>query len=86
MKEAASAVSTMQQAQFHALATRHYIIKCYRARHRPLCVSPLLSLVMGQLSWAISILRGHAPPECQSAEPRRSSRRFCPQSGRRELR
>jgi hypothetical protein len=30
MKEAARAASTVQQAQFYARATRHYIIKCYR--------------------------------------------------------
>jgi hypothetical protein len=30
MKEAARGASTVQQAQFYARATRHYIIKCYR--------------------------------------------------------
>jgi hypothetical protein len=30
MKEAASAASTVQQAQFYGRRTRHYVIKCYR--------------------------------------------------------
>jgi hypothetical protein len=30
MKEAASAASTVRQAQFYGRRTRHHVIKCYR--------------------------------------------------------
>jgi hypothetical protein len=47
MKRAATATSTVQEAQFYARPTRHGIIKCYREFRRGAArLPPLLSLVV----------------------------------------